>query len=315
MRVGWVVPRYVPVACAGAEWTAHELLAECARRGHHAAAIVVGREAGLYPAVGGLDGVAVLRDGAAGQDSYDVVVGHLGYAERCREFVRPGGQVVWMAHAAYQYDWGAAAAPDHYIANADHVRRAGPPATWMMRPHVNPGRVLAAAKWSRGNAGSITLVGASDLKGLQVFRRIARARPQRRFLCVQSAYDRQRIQVGQRGNIDVWAPQTDIRDVYARTEILCVPSVESWGRVAVEAAHNGIAVIAHPSAGMDEAMGDVYLPADRNDLQQWLAAIDYLRTPDAFTLAAECARDRAAVLDAHTRGDRDDIIRRLEEIA
>lgn len=313
MRVAWVVPRYVPRAPAGAEWTAHELLVECVRRGHRAAAIIVGREAHLYPDIDSVDGVAVLRPVAAGHGSYDVVIGHLGLAERCREFVRPGGQVVWMAHAPYQYDWGTAAAPDHYIANSEHVRRAGPPATWMMRPHVDPDRVTATA--IPGDADHITLVGASDLKGLPLFRRIARARPHRRFLVVQSAYDRQRIAPGQRGNIDVWAPRADIRDAYARTEILCIPSVESWGRVAVEAAHNGIPVIAHPCAGMDEAMGDVYLPANRDDLNPWLEAIDYLRTPDAFTLAAECARDRAAVLDTHTRADRDDIIRRLEAIA
>jgi glycosyltransferase involved in cell wall biosynthesis len=219
--------------------------------------------------------------------------------------------VVWMAHADYQFAWGDAAAPDHYIANAGHVATAGPPGTWIMRPHVDAMRTTAAAN----GTNYVTLIGASELKGIAVFRRIARALPHRRFLVVQSAFDRQRVAPGTHGNLTIRAPTIDMAAVYASTRILCVPSVESWGRVAVEAAHNGIPTIAHPSPGLDESMGDAYLPADRGDVSAWLDAIRYLDIDDAMVIAIEAAADRAATLDALTRGDRDDIIRRLEAIA
>lgn len=316
MRVAWCVPRYPPVAPCGAEWTAHELLAECARRGHGASAIVVGPERHYYGDVAGVDDVRVWTAETAGHDSYDVVIGHLGYAGECRRFLRPGGMVVWMAHAPYQYAWGADAAPDHYIANAAHVAAAGPPGTWIMRPHVDPARVVARGVDVDVHGGdAVTLIGASDLKGIGLFRQIARARPRRDFRVVHAGYDRQRIGPGQRGNIDVWTVQADIRPVYAGAAILCVPSVESWGRVAVEAAHNGIPTIGHPSAGLDESMGDVYLPAPRDNLRAWLDAIDYLDDAEAYDIAAETAHERAMVVDGLTSCDRDDIIRRLEAIA
>jgi flagellar basal-body rod protein FlgC len=70
VRVAWIVPRYPPVAPAGAEWTAHELLVELAHRGHHAAAIVTGRERNEYLDIAGVDDVVMWTAQTAGGDPY-----------------------------------------------------------------------------------------------------------------------------------------------------------------------------------------------------------------------------------------------------
>lgn len=313
MRVAWIVPRYPPAAPCGAEWTAHELLAELARRGHYVAAIVVGRESRRYVDAGWIDGVRIMVDvGPPGEGAaFDVVIGHLGYSERLREFVRPGGRVVWMAHADYQYAWGSNARPDNWIANSEHVRRAGPPGTWIMRPHTPASRSVGG---HRAGTGSATLlVGATDLKGLPLVRQVARAMPDREFLVVQSGYDRQRISRGRRGNITVWPVQSaGLRDAFAESRLLLVPSVESWGRVAVEAAHCGIPTIAQPCAGIREAMAGTVLELDRGHVQAWVDAIRSFDDPRRYEVAAIAARNRAGIVAEQTRDDRDRIIRYLE---
>lgn len=317
MRVAWIVPRYPPVAPAGAEWTAHELLVELARRGHHAAAVVTGRERHAYHNIAGVDDVVVWTAETAGGE-YDVVIGHLGYADQLRDFVRRGGRgrVVWMAHAAYQYAWGSDAAPDAWIANSEHVRAAGPPGTWIMRPHTPRARSVGGI-CREGHGDAILLVGATDMKGLPLVRRIARAMPWRSFIVVQSGYDRQRIAVGRRGNIDVWPMQTHgLRDAFAESRLVLVPSIESWGRVAVEAAHCGIPTIANPSVGIVEAMGaGGFVPAPADSVSAWLRAIERLDDPDVYRTMRLAAIARAHYVEETTRRDRDRIIDRLEAAA
>jgi hypothetical protein len=315
MRVAWVVPRYLPVAPCGAEWTAHELLVELRRRGHDAAAIVVGREAPFYHGVGPVESVPIYTlhpRGDAGQ--FDVVIGHLGHADELRRLVRPGGRVVWMAHAEYQWSWGSDARPDHWIANAEHVLRTGPPGSWIMRPHTPAIRSVGGR--SEGDGDAILLVGATDLKGLPLVRQLARGMPERRFLVVQSGYDRQRINTGRRGNITVWPIQRDgLRNAFAESRLLLVPSVESWGRVAVEAAHCGIPTIAHPSAGITEAMAGEFYRADRGSLSEWVFAVAALDDRRRYELASIAVRARAGVVQERTRQDRDRIIAYLEAAA
>jgi glycosyltransferase involved in cell wall biosynthesis len=315
MNICWALPRYPNRHPAGAELTAHELLLELRRRGHQAEAVITGSLASQYqPAT--FEGVPVGPVSSATFDQrYDVVLAHLGHADQARA-IAGRAPVVWMAHAAYQYAWGDAARPDRYIANSEHVQAAGPHGTWLMRPHVPASRYTGAvATFRHGEMAHITLIGASDQKGIALLRRIARAQPHRSFLVVQNAYDQQRISTGQKANIHVVPPGQDMRRVYALTRILLVPSVESWGRVAIEAGHNGIPTIAHPSTGLHEsAPGTAAIWADRGNLHEWTAALAALDDPTAYQSMSRMARANAAIRERDTRSDLDQVVDQLTQL-
>lgn len=73
---------------------------------------------------------------------------------------------------------------------------------------------------------------------------------------------------------------------------------ESWGRVAVEAMSLGIPVIAHPTPGLKESLGDAGLFANRDSIDQWVRLIDKLKTdPWFYGLKSAEGRVRARHLD------------------
>ena len=313
MRVAWALPRYPTVHPAGAEWTAHELLAELAARGHEADAIIVGRHAGEYAELAELDGVTVAPVGShTFARPYDVVIGHLGHAEHARA-IAGRSPLVWMAHAPYQYEWGRPAEPDAWLANSEHVRAAGPAGTRIMRPHVPRTRYELDGK-PRGDM--ITLVGASAVKGVQTVRAIARAMPERRFLVVQNAYDRQLLMPGRRDlpNIRVLPVQADMRPVYEQTRILLMPSTESFGRVALEAGHAGIPTIAAPSEGAFETQV-AWAHLEPRDVDGWRTVIRDLDDVEGYRLAQLQARELAADVEFRTAGDRNLTVAWLHELA
>jgi glycosyltransferase involved in cell wall biosynthesis len=87
-------------------------------------------------------------------------------------------------------------------------------------------------------------------------------------------------------------------DVYARTKLLLMPSdYESWGRVGVEAMASGIPVIAHPTEGLTESLGDAGTFIHRDDIPAWCDAITRLLKPRAWGAASKKAKARSAELD------------------
>src|SRR5678815_5651953 len=86
--------------------------------------------------------------------------------------------------------------------------------------------------------------------------------------------------------------------VYARTRILLMPSAyETWGRVGVEAMCSGIPVIAHPTPGLTEALGDAGFFDDRDDVDAWAKTVRRLDDPAEYRKASRAAFKRAAELD------------------
>jgi hypothetical protein len=80
-----------------------------------------------------------------------------------------------------------------------------------------------------------------------------------------------------RQNVKLVPNQQDARVVYRDTRILLMPSAyESWGRVAIEAAHSGIPTIAHPTPGLRESLGDAGLFVDRTDTDGWVRELQRL---------------------------------------
>jgi hypothetical protein len=116
---------------------------------------------------------------------------------------------------------------------------------------------------------------------------------------VQGAYGRQVIPPVVPPNVTLAANTPRIRDeVYARTRILLMPSeYESWGRTGVEAMASGIPVIAHPTPGLRESLGDAGIFVDRDDTAGWADAIAELSDPDVYAQVSRRAAARARELD------------------
>jgi glycosyltransferase involved in cell wall biosynthesis len=87
-------------------------------------------------------------------------------------------------------------------------------------------------------------------------------------------------------------------DVWAKTRILLARSLyESYGMAAVEALASGIPVIAHPTPGLREALGDAALFLDRQDVLAWAVAIEELHADgDHRAEATAAALARSAFL-------------------
>ncbi|GGK61247.1 glycosyl transferase family 1 [Sphaerisporangium melleum] len=145
----------------------------------------------------------------------------------------------------------------------------------------------------------ITLVNLNEAKGGGLFWKLAAHLPDRRFLAVQGAYGQQILRdLPNVDLIDHVAADRMRDEVYARTRVLLMPShVESWGRVGVEALASGIPVVANPTPGLSEALGDAGIYAEANDLQAWIASIEALDDPATWQAASDRALQRSKELD------------------
>jgi len=137
-------------------------------------------------------------------------------------------------------------------------------------------------------------------KGGETFWAAAARMPKTKFLGVAGAYGTQHP--GDLPNVDVLdhVPSDQMREqVYARTRVLIVPSnYESWGRVATEAIACGIPVIAAPTPGLRENLGDAGIYVDWDDVDGYVRALRTLALPGPYAAARRRALARA---DEHQR--------------
>lgn len=230
-------------------------------------------------------------DGAKAFKGADVVISHLGdtqsRAADCARIV--GAPHVVMVHGSI----GSRPDADLVVFNSESSESA---AAWDDLPSVvcHPRTVVEDHRSPRGMA--VTLINLSQEKGGHVFQQVARALPHHRFLGVKGNYGSQvRIQAAE--NITVREPQKDMREVWSRTRILLMPSIaETWGMVGVEAMCSGIPVIAHPTPGLRESLGDAGIFVDRGDVYGWRREIERLDQPHEYALASQKATQRAEEL-------------------
>lgn len=285
MNVCWVTHLWPPEGAAGAEWTAHAFMRAAAARGHGAYVQLARKGVEPYNYQG------VVVSGQPPEERMDLVIGHLGNSPLWQKLARrDGARSAWMVHAEYQYAW-ARAQPDVWLANSGHVMRAHPDAL-LLYPVVDPERVFTQPDRSISERADVTLINGTIEKGAALFNELAAVEPERSFTCVEGAYGRQ--VVWQRPNLRVLSTRSDMRQVYAETRVLLAPSEsESWCMVAVEAGINGIPVIAHPSAGLHEAMGDSIAYRDRSDIEAWRAVLRQLDDPTTYAEVSRLVWDRA----------------------
>ncbi|WP_433856657.1 glycosyltransferase family 4 protein [Streptomyces kronopolitis] len=125
-----------------------------------------------------------------------------------------------------------------------------------------------------GSGRHVTLVNLNRDKGVETWHAAASRLPSLPFLGVTGAHGPQILNSAP-ANAQVVPQTSDMQaDVWARTRLLMVPSVyESYGMVAVEALASGLPVLAHPTPGLKEALGDAGTFIDRDDVPAWVAAI------------------------------------------
>lgn len=320
MRVLAMVHGYPPYHNAGGEMTMHTPLAHLAARGHHVDVLLSRPQPGLS-APYEIDGVWVHPHRTIGDPfiwfedrNVDVVLTHLENTTRaaalCSRYKVPLVQVihndhvwtkgcyrrgpvqlavfntVWMQQAYHEF-WGRAMA-------------GPPPPSVVIHPVVDPALYSAA---QHGKA--ITLINLNEAKGGELFWELARRLPNKAFLGVTGAYGSQVL--GEASNVTVLPTQRPAdmaAAVYARTKVLLMPSgYESYGRTAIEAAYNGIPTIAHPTPGLQEALGPAGTFVDRDDVDGWVAAIKYLLSPRGFARKSQQALSLAAGLDPQAQLD------------
>lgn len=295
-RITVLAHYYLPAHRAGAEIMLHELLKPLVARGHH---VTVWATDEVEDAE--VDGVTV-RAGTPETVAADVVVSHLKSVPVARKLAKAAGaRFVQVVHSAAPWvvkDVRAGA--DLVVANSEHVARdlrwrgdmlVVHPPVYADRHRTRPGR-------------RVTLVNPIPAKGAGVFYELARRMPRTPFLAVEGGYQ-QTEQVRERLPNVRWQPHTaDMRRrVWAHTRVLLMPSQEeSYGMAAVEAAASGIPTIAHPTPGLQEALGDAGVFVDRADIDGWEVALKELLGA-GWALASKKALARSAEINPRQEVD------------
>lgn len=148
----------------------------------------------------------------------------------------------------------------------------------------------------------VTFVNPVALKGLPVALETARLLPHREFLFLESwplaKAERNELKRLSRRlpNVTLRASTEDIASVYADTALLFMPSQweEAFGRVAVEAALNGIPQVASRIGGLPEAVTGGVLVAPDAPAPRWAEAVEGILADEArHSELCKQARERA----------------------
>jgi len=154
--------------------------------------------------------------------------------------------------------------------------------------------------------GHITLVNLNEDKGSLIFYRLAEDFPNLKFLGVTGAHGKQLIRYDL-PNVEI-IPNTPTmkEDVWSRTGILLMPSIyESYGMAGVEALASGIPVIANPTPGLVESLGDAGVFVPRDNYDAWKTQLRNLTSKSGWRYWSGFAKERSMELFTQTRNDLD----------
>ncbi|MFD7861865.1 glycosyltransferase family 4 protein [Streptomyces sp. NPDC059783] len=213
------------------------------------------------------------------------VVCHNTHPETFRNMAAGG-----TALAVYNSQWMRAEAELFF---AEYPKSVRPASELVVRPPV------FAADYATRPGKAITLINCNEGKGGRVFEALARRMPDVLFLAVRGAYGEQILPDLPNVEVVDHVDGADMRQqVYSRTKVLIMPSdYESWGRTGVEALASGIPVVASPTPGLCESLGDAGIFVDRSDIDGYEAVLRRLLQPAEYRLASKRAKARSAELD------------------
>lgn len=296
VKIAAALPLYPPGSRVGAWLATHACLAGMVARGHEVDVVTYMND-GTRNAYA-LDGVRVhprCRIEQVAQDA-DVIVSHLGDNQEASKWARfVGKPTVRMVHGNPLP--GHVLDDDLAVFNSNSLRDAVgfTGRSVVVHPPLDVDPVTPGAK--------ATLVNLTADKGADLFWRLAANTRDVQFLGVQGGYGQQIL--GKQKNVTVTGPTLNMAgDVYSQTRVLLMPSLhETWGMVGMEAMASGIPVIAHPTPGLVESLGDAGIFVDRIDLEGWQQAIRSVTSPARWEGASFRARERAASFDSEAQID------------
>jgi glycosyltransferase involved in cell wall biosynthesis len=323
MKVLGLVHQYIPERSAGAETHIHSMLRALADRGHEVNVVLSRQDGPAYV----LDGVNVwpLVDIKADPFQWipgaDLIISHLENTTRAVVLGHYNQVPVCIVHhndfeqTRTQLELPSSRT-DLIVVNSqwmdESLSRWAADRLIQLPPRaiVRPGVAVAEYNTDRAVLGYVTLVNlrrrdatSSDnglTKGGETFRAIAEAMPKTQFLGITGIYGTQQ-ELDDLPNVRVLphVPHDEMAvTVYAATRILLVPSsYESWGRVAAEALCSGIPVIATPTPGLIECLGDAGIFVKPDDIGGWVDAIRALSNAKNYSAAFKRARARARELE------------------
>jgi glycosyltransferase involved in cell wall biosynthesis len=316
VRVLAMLAAYPPYQSVGSWIVTHTLLRALVARGHEVDVLLESTRGEPYE----LDGVRVWprtgkSDPFARLADADVIVCHAGGTGRPEVLGKLWGIPV-VVHVHNVSTLTTATLRNHpralTVVNSEAMaaqleEHAGE--TMVVRPPVD------SAEYATMPGDHVTLVNLSRDKGAEVFYELAERLPDRKFLGVQGGYGVQVLDDLPNVELLDHLPPDRMRDeVYARTRVLLMPSAhESYGRAGVEAMASGIPVIAHPTDGLREALGDAGVFVDRDDVDGWETALRRLLDGRRWRHASARAKQRVTELDP--AADVDAWCRRVEHLA
>ncbi|MBY8820051.1 glycosyltransferase family 4 protein [Streptomyces cinereoruber subsp. cinereoruber] len=303
---------YPPDHNAGSEWMLHSMLRPLAERGHRVEVWLShpGKSHEPYE----IDGVHVVPfqagiDFVARARRADVLVSHYENVPLVAGIAQDRSiPVAVICHDNFASSFHNAAGADLMVYNSQWIRRDGEifyaryPAEFLPRRSIVVRPPVIAHEYRTQPGDCVTLVNLNSDKGGELFWRIAAWSPEWRFRGVRGAYGEQVMPPPRLPNCEVVdsVPGHQMREhVYAHARVMLMPSLyESWGRVAIEAFASGIPVIAHPTPGLVEALGEAGVFAYRDDPTAWIDALRSLRDPEVWARASRRARARSKELSA-----------------
>jgi glycosyltransferase involved in cell wall biosynthesis len=235
-----------------------------------------------------------------------------------------GAKVALYAHSAEPRDIAVnpIARPDVVlIANSAFTARRLHTLLGVTPPIVPP--LIDPALYRVPQPGTnVVLINPTQLKGAELFFRLAEARPAIPFLAVESwniSEDWRAVLTNRAralGNVALWPAGDDMRQVFAAARLLLMPSIheETFGRAVAEAQVSGIPALASDRGALPETLGAGGLAVTLDaGWEAWTAALDRLWSDTALYRRAAAAalhqaglpeRDPENVMDGFLRAIR-----------
>lgn len=302
MKILAIVHGYPPLHNAGAEWMLHEMMKDLVEKGHSVEVVVPGIVDYDF------EGVKVRKD----EWSYtkkvmlqsDLIVSHLKQAGKtlnmCEFYKKPFLQVIHNTNYygilavkhREQNPWVYTLYNSFYTKNEMNY----PCPSLVVHPPVDQKRY----KTKPGK--NITLINLFERKGGKFFGELAKLMPDYEFLGVEGGYGTQeKVDLP---NMTYMSNTPDAKKIYNKTRILLMPSqYESYGRTGIEAMCSGIPVIAAPTPGLKESLGDAGIFCKLSSPLSWIEAIKKLDDPKEYEIASKKCLARVKEVEKGIRSE------------